>query len=83
MADIELGKEVEQALIAKLQQYLADELQVELGNFETQFLLDFFADHAGCFFYNQGLADALKAFEDKIDELNDIVYQLEQTPPDD
>jgi uncharacterized protein (DUF2164 family) len=83
LADIELSKEVELEITGKLQQYLADELQVDIGSFEAQFLLDFFAEHAGCYFYNQGLADTLKAFETKVDELNDIVYQLEKMPPAD
>jgi uncharacterized protein (DUF2164 family) len=41
-------------------------------------LLDFFSHQVGNYFYNQGLADALQAFEGKIEEFADIVYQLEK-----
>ncbi len=78
---MELTKEVEGEVIVKLQRYLAEEMQVELGSFEAQFLLDFFAEHAGCHFYNKGLADALQAMESKLQECGDLVYQLEQVPP--
>ncbi len=67
-------------IVSSIQQYLADELQIEIGSFDAQFLVDFFAEQLGCYYYNQGLADALKAFEAKIEETSDIVYQLEKEP---
>ena len=78
MPDIELDPDTKQELVSRIQQYLADELQLEIGGFDAQFLLDFFAEHVGCYYYNQGLADALTAFEGKIEEISDIVYQLEK-----
>jgi len=41
-------------------------------------LLDFFAEQVGCFYYNQGLADALSAIENKVQEFSDLVYELEK-----
>lgn len=78
MAELELDKESKEEIICKLQRYFETELNRELGSFEAEFLLDFFASNAGAYYYNQGLVDALKAFESKLEEFTDIVYQLEK-----
>lgn len=78
MPKIELQDTVKQELVRKLQVYLADELDLELGGFDAEFLLDFFAEQMGGYFYNQGLADALASFESKLEEIADSIYQLEQ-----
>ena len=38
----------------------------------------FFAEQVGCFYYNQGLADALSAIENKVQEFLDLVCELEK-----
>ena len=38
---IEFSTEEKAAITQKLQRYLADELQVEIGGFDAEFLLDF------------------------------------------
>lgn len=83
MPKIELQAEVKQELVLKLQRYMADELNLEIGGFDAEFLLDFFRDQMGGYFYNQGLADALATFEGKLEEVADAVYQLEQDNPAD
>jgi len=44
-------------------------------------LLDFFTEQMGGYFYNQGLADALTLFENKLEDITDSIYQLEQDNP--
>ncbi|MFT6092786.1 MAG: hypothetical protein ACJA2Q_000675 [Pseudohongiellaceae bacterium] len=78
MSEISLDEKSKIEIIEKLKQYFEDELNQQLGGFEAEFLLDFFAKSIGAYYYNQGLADALKAFEVKLEEFNDLVYQLEQ-----
>ena len=80
MTQIEIEQSTKAEIVAKLQEYFADELQQELGSFDAQFLLDFFSEQVGYFYYNQGLADALKTFEDKLEDISDSIYQLETTP---
>jgi uncharacterized protein (DUF2164 family) len=75
---IEFEKFVKEELVKKIQKYCAEELQQELGSFEAQFLLDFFSEEIGGHYYNQGLADALKTFESKHEEIADSIYQLEK-----
>jgi uncharacterized protein (DUF2164 family) len=78
MSEIKLDEQSKTEIIEKLKQYFEDELHQQLGGFEAEFLLDFFAKSIGSYYYNQGLADALKAFEFKLEEFSDLVYQLEQ-----
>ncbi len=78
MSEIELDDSVKVEIVGKLQKYFADELEQEIGSFDAEFLLDFFLKEVGNFFYKQGLADALKTFESKIDDFSDAIYQLEK-----
>ena len=78
MADIELDSSVKVDVVAKIQKYFQDELHQELGSFDAEFLLDFFSKEVGGYYYNQGLADALKSFELKMEDVSDAVYQLEK-----
>jgi|TARA_B110000483_G_C18189964_1_gene540517 uncharacterized protein (DUF2164 family) len=78
MSEISLDENSKSEIIVKLKQYFEDELNQQLGGFEAEFLLDFFAKSVGAYYYNQGLADALKAFESKLEEFSDLVYQLEE-----
>ena len=84
LSPIELDSSVKAEIVSKIQKYFTAELQHEIGGFEAEFLLDFFSAQVGNYYYNQGLVDALKAFEGKIEEFADIVYQLERdviSPP--
>lgn len=81
MARIELQGEVKAALVQRLQRYFEEELQQEIGGFDAEFLLDFFSEQMGSYYYNQGLADALTTFESKLEEIADSIYQLEQDNP--
>lgn len=81
MPQIEL-KEAEKAeAIEKLKQYCEQELQVELGTFDAQFLLEFFIEQLGWSIYNQGLADAFGLMENTLEEMSEKIYELQQEPP--
>lgn len=80
MAEINLDAKLKEELVTTLKQYLTDEFDIQLGNFDAQFLLEFFEHQFACHYYNQGLADALQAFEGKVGEVADLVYELEQRP---
>lgn len=81
MARIELQAEVKAALVLRLQRYFEEELKQEIGAFDAEFLLDFFAEQIAPYYYNQGLADALTSFEGKLEEVADAIFQLEQQSP--
>ena len=81
MAKIELDQAAEDEITKKIKDYLSEELNIDIGSFDAQYLLDFFSEQVGYQYYNQGLADALKAFEDKLEEFNELIYQLEKDSP--
>ena len=82
MAKIELSSEQKISLITKLQQYFEDELShvvnIELGQFDAEFLLDFIAEEMGAQFYNQGLYDAQTILASKLDDINDAIFEIEK-----
>lgn len=65
----------------QLQAYLAREVDVELGAFEAQFLLEFLAERVGPILYNQALADAQKVLAKRWASLEDELWQLEKAAP--
>ncbi len=65
-------------IIAKIQTYFNNELAQDIGGFEAEFLLDFFAKEMGNFYYNRGLYDAQAILASKMDDLNDAIYELEK-----
>ena len=78
LAEIKLDDSVNVEVVAQLQKYFQDELQQEIGSFDAEFMLDFFSKEVGGFYYNQGLADALKNFESKMEDVGELIYQLEK-----
>lgn len=78
MSIVEFSSEEKATITQKLQRYLADELQVEIGGFDAEFLLDFFSQEVGCFFYNRGLYDAQTVLNTRFEEITDAVLALEK-----
>jgi uncharacterized protein (DUF2164 family) len=53
-------------------------LNVEVGQFDADFLLDFISKEMGAIYYSQGLYDAQAVLVDRMDSPTDAIYQLEQ-----
>ena len=81
MPRIELKDEEKAEAVERLKDYCQQELQVELGSFDAQFLLEFFIENLGWSIYNQGLADAFSLMENTVEELSEKIYELQQGPP--
>jgi len=78
VSTVEFSADEKAAIAQKLQRYLADELQVEIGGFDAEFLLDFFSKEVGCFFYNRGLYDAQTVLNARFEDITDAVMTLEK-----
>lgn len=78
MSKIEFSAEQKAEIVKQIKLYFQEELTQEIGSFDAEFLLDFFADEIGAHFYNQGLADALAAMDGRLDEIRDAIYALEK-----
>ena len=76
--EIKLNKEEIARIVDKVKTYFSNELDQEIGGFEAEFLIDFFAKEVGSHFYNKGLSDAHAIFREKIDEAGYQVEELEK-----
>ena len=78
LTKIKLDDPAKVEVVAKLQKYFEDKLQQGIGSFDAEFLLDFFSKELGGYYYNQGLADALKSFEIKMEDVGESIYLMEK-----
>lgn len=78
MADIKFTEDEKALIVRKIQLYFTEELKHEIGRFDAEFLLDFFAGEVGSYFYNRGLYDAQAILSSKLDDLSEAIYQLER-----
>lgn len=79
MGDIKFSKEEIDIITRRIQLYFREELQQELGQFDAQFLFDFFTEEIGPYFYNRGLYDAQAIVEQRVEEIAESVFDLEKT----
>jgi uncharacterized protein (DUF2164 family) len=78
MPDIQFSSDEKEVIVRRIKLYFAEELKQEIGRFDAEFLLDFFAGEIGAYFYNRGLYDAQAILSGKLDELGEAIYQLER-----
>ena len=74
---IEFKKQEKELLVQKLKHYFTNELDQEIGQFDAEFLLDFFGKELGVYYYNRGLTDAQDIFKSRVDSITDAIYELE------
>ncbi len=73
----------ERALLARrIQRFMAEDLDTDIGNMDAERLIEFLTPSLGARFYNIGLRDAQALFARKADDINDEIYALER-PVDD
>lgn len=77
MPIIKFSPEEKNRLTTKLQDYLLQEFELEAGQFEAEFFLDFISENMGAYFYNQGLSDSQAIFNSKIVDISDAIYEIE------
>lgn len=78
MTKIVLDGDKKTVVVAKLKDYFDVELNQEIGEFEAEFLIDFFIDEIGKELYNQGVKDAQALLSKKVDDILDSFYDLEK-----
>ena len=78
MTNIKFSLQEKEQLIDKLQRYFSKELNQELGQFDADFLLDFFSDEIGAHFYNRGLYDAQAILTERLESIADAIYEIEK-----
>jgi uncharacterized protein (DUF2164 family) len=78
MAEIKFTDAEKAIIVAKVRQYFDVELEQEIGQFDAEFLLDFFSKEIGAYFYNRGLYDAQAILSAKLDDIADSILELER-----
>ncbi len=78
MEKIEFTKDEKEQLIYKIKHYFNTELGEEIGQFDAEFLLEFFGKEIGPYFYNHGLQDAQGAMDSQMDTLKEVLYTMEE-----
>lgn len=78
MQKIEFSTDQKAHMVDKIKAYFSDELQQDIGGFEAEFLIDFFARELGPYFYNRGLFDAQQVLNGKMEELAYTLQELEK-----
>ena len=80
-AEIKFSKEEKERIVPKIKMYLKEELDMGIGNFDAEFLLDFFSEEVGIYFYNRGLSDAIDMLDARMEEVKESIYVLEKPTP--
>ena len=79
MSKIEFSKEEKDFIVRKIKLYFSEELEQEIGQFDAEFLLDFFSEEVGAYYYNKGLFDARVVLDSKLEGIDEALYEIEQT----
>ena len=78
MSEIKFTPQERDTICRKIQLYFQEELEQEIGQFDAGFLLDFFADEIGAWFYNRGLYDAQAILETRLESVAEAIYEIEK-----
>ena len=78
MSNIEFSKHEKQIIVQKIKRYFDDELRQDIGQFDAEFLLDFFSKEVGSYYYNRGLVDARAILESKLENIDEAIYEIEK-----
>lgn len=78
MSEIKFTPQERDTICRKIQLYFQQELEQEIGQFDAGFLLDFFADEIGAWFYNRGLYDAQAILETRLESVAEAIYEIEK-----
>lgn len=79
MSSIEFTRPEAEALAKKLQEYLNQHFELEIGQFDAEFFLDFISDNIGPHYYNKALDDARILIGERIETIYDGLYAIEKT----
>ncbi|MCE3220833.1 DUF2164 domain-containing protein [Vibrio diabolicus] len=75
---IKLERAQKETLATAIQNYMQDELDVEIGQFDSEFLIDFITEKLGPIYYNKGVEDAKSLVERRMLEVSEELYEIEQ-----
>jgi uncharacterized protein (DUF2164 family) len=78
MKSTKFDRDETRAIVAEIQDYFREKLDLSIGAMPAEMLMGFFAERMGAYFYNQGLHDAQALVRQKMDKVSDEIFALEQ-----
>ncbi|MES9832570.1 MAG: DUF2164 domain-containing protein [Candidatus Thiodiazotropha sp. DIVDIV] len=78
MSKIEFSKDEKELIVHKIKRYFSKEMDQEIGQFDAEFLLDFFSSEIGPYYYNRGLQDARAVLESRLENIDEALYEIEK-----
>ncbi|MFK4812817.1 DUF2164 domain-containing protein [Devosia sp. ZW T5_3] len=78
MKPIKFSREETKAIVDEIRDYFRNELDQDIGSIPAEMLMMFFADKMGAYFYNRGVYDAQVLVRERMDNLSDDLFGLEQ-----
>ena len=78
MSELKISQKEREILCSKIQDYCYEELDHELGQFDAGFLMDFFAEQLGPYFYNKGIQDVQSVLSKSFDGITEAIYEIEK-----
>jgi uncharacterized protein (DUF2164 family) len=66
---IPLTKEQKQNAAANIREYVEKNFELNIGNMQSEFFLDFINEKIGVYFYNKAIADSQAFMIEKADDL--------------
>lgn len=70
---IQVNKEKREEMIASIRSYFLKEREDEMGQLAASMMLDFISEKLGPEYYNQGIADAYKYMNDKVEDMQSLL----------
>lgn len=65
-------------IVAQIKRYFHSELQQEIGQIDAELLLGGFTQQVASAYYNLGLRDARVVREERLRDVGDALYEIEQ-----
>lgn len=78
MVEMKFSTEDKEQLVYKVTQYFSNELDQHIGNFDAEFLIDFFVELIGPAMYNKGLNDAHALLVERMEEFGYLIQEQEK-----
>lgn len=78
MIPVKIPMEHKAELIREVQTYFETERDVTLGDLAAEQVIDFMLGQLAPFVYNQAVADARSALQEKMSQMEDELYALER-----
>lgn len=77
---LKFTKQQKDSMIADIQRFFYEERNEEIGDLAADNVLEFFKQHLGPYFYNEGIKDARNILEEKLTSIEEDLYALEKKP---